>query len=232
MNRFAALTALAVSATTIPALGAGGPLGIDHRLAYDDSGIWKRRNQIVLQDATAVVVIAGALWEGGESRLGHTFWQSFDSVLLGTAASSGLKLAFSRSRPIQTDDPDRWFQGQGHNSFPSGEVMEITTAITPFIVEYAADHPAVWALELLAAYDAVARMPKADESGGGSSTRIAVPSVGQAGERPCRWRRRCAKAASPIRPASIEPLVAGSGTARIAAVLSEPSMAPGVVNAP
>ena len=27
--------------------------------------------------------------------------------------------------------------------------MVITTAITPFVLEYGAEHPAVWALELL-----------------------------------------------------------------------------------
>ena len=75
-----------------------------------------------------------------------------------TATAAGLKLAFSRARPTQTDDPNRWFQGHGHNSFPSGEVMEITTAVTPFILEYGGDYPAVYALELLPLYDAVARV--------------------------------------------------------------------------
>ena len=40
----------------------------------------------------------------------------------------------------------------------SGEVMEITTAVTPFILEYGAEHPAVYALELLPLYDAIARV--------------------------------------------------------------------------
>ena len=141
------------------AQAAGGLLGLDHRLGSDDaSGIWNRRNQIVLQDATALLVVAGALWEGDDSRLGHTTWQSLDSVLAGSVASAGLKLAFSRARPSQTDDPNRWFQGRGHSSFPSGEVMEITTAVTPFVLEYGAEHPAVWALELLPVYDGIARV--------------------------------------------------------------------------
>lgn len=137
---------------------AGGPFGIDHRLGEDDSGIWRRRNQLVLQDLTALVVVGGALWQGDDSRLGHAFWQSIDAVALGVVASSGLKLAFSRARPAQTDDPNRWFQGHGHNSFPSGEVMEITTAVTPFVLEYGSEHPAVWLLEALPVYDAVARV--------------------------------------------------------------------------
>ena len=145
-------------AVACAAHGAGGPLGIDHRLAADDSGVWKRSNQIALQDATALFVAVGALWEGDDSRLGHTFWQSFDSVALGAGTTAGLKLVFSRSRPTQTSDPNQWFRGQGHNSFPSGEVMEITNAITPFVLEYGAEHPAVWALEALPIYDAIARV--------------------------------------------------------------------------
>ncbi len=150
------------AALTFAALGTaqagGGPLGIDHRLNYDDSGIWKRRNQIILQDLAPLVVLAGALWEGDDPRFGRTSWQAIDSMLIGTVTATGLKFAFSRARPTQTDDPNQWFKGHGHKSFPSGEVMEITTAVTPFILEYGADQPAVYALELLPLYDAVARV--------------------------------------------------------------------------
>jgi len=152
---------LGVSALAFAAMGmaqAGGLFGIDHRVAFDDSGIWKRRNQLILQDLTPIVVLAGALWEGDDSRFGHTSWQSIDSMLIGSVTAAGMKLAFSRARPTQTDDPNQWFKGHGHNSFPSGEVMEITTAVTPFILEYGAEHPAVYALELLPLYDAIARV--------------------------------------------------------------------------
>ena len=137
---------------------AGGPLGIDHRIAYDNSGIWNRSNQKFLQTATGVVVVAGALWDGDSDRLGRTFWQSVDSTVIGVGSATALKLVFSRARPTQTDDPNRWFQGRGHNSFPSGEVAEVTSAITPFILEYGRDYPAVYALELLPLYDAIARV--------------------------------------------------------------------------
>lgn len=152
---------LLVAAATVasPACAAGGPLGIDHRLGADEAtGVWNRRNQNILQGATPLVVIAGALWEGDDTRYGHTSWQAVDSLAIGAVTAAGMKLVFGRARPSQTDDPNRWFQGRGHNSFPSGEVMEITNAVTPFILEYGADHPAVWALELLPAYDAVARV--------------------------------------------------------------------------
>ena len=140
------------------ARAAGGPIGIDHRINDDHHGIWRRRNQLVLQDGTLLFVVAGALWEGDSTRLGHTFWQSVDSVVLGSVTAEGMKYVFSRSRPSQTDDPNQWFRGHGHKSFPSGEVMEITTAITPFVLEYGREHPAVWVLELLPLYDAIARV--------------------------------------------------------------------------
>ena len=138
--------------------GADGLLGIDHRLGYDDRGVWKRRNQFLVQDATALVVVASALWEGDQTRLGHTSWQSIDSIALGTASAAVLKVAFGRARPAQSDNPNDWFQGRGHNSFPSGEVTAITSAITPFVLEYGSEYPVVYALELLPAYVAVARV--------------------------------------------------------------------------
>jgi hypothetical protein len=133
--------------------------GIDHRAPPDAAtGIWSRPNQLFLQDATALVVVAGALWEGDDSRLGHTTWQSLDAMIAGGLGAAAMKLTFSRSRPSQTADPGLWFQGKGNTSFPSAEVMEITTAITPFVLEYGAEHPAVWALELLPVYDGIARV--------------------------------------------------------------------------
>ena len=137
---------------------AGGPFGIDHPVGGDASGIWVRRNQLILQDLTPLVVLTGALWEGDNSRFSHTSWQAADSLLVGAATSGVMKLAFSRSRPSQTDDPNEWFQGKGHSSFPSAEVMEISTAITPYVLENGGEHPAVWALELLPVYDAIARV--------------------------------------------------------------------------
>jgi membrane-associated phospholipid phosphatase len=149
----------AAAAAAVPrAHAAGGPLGIDHRLNADDSGIWKRSNQTFLQNATLAVVAGGALWEGSDTRLGKTFWQSVDSVALGILTAESMKVIFARTRPRQSDDPNLWFQGSGNKSFPSGEVMQMTTAITPFVLEYGAEHPAVWALELLPLYDGIARV--------------------------------------------------------------------------
>jgi undecaprenyl-diphosphatase len=135
-----------------------GPFGIDHPVAFDDSGIYKRHTQLLVQDLTFLTIVGGALWEGGESRLGRTYWQAIDSTALGAASSTALKYAFGRSRPSQTDDPNQWFKGKGHYSFPSGEVTFMSAAVTPFVLEYGHDHPMVYALELLPLYDAVARV--------------------------------------------------------------------------
>ncbi len=136
----------------------GGPLGIDHRLSYDDSGIWKRTNQTALLDLLIVGELAGGVWEGGETRFGKTFWQSVDSSALAGITAQGMKFAFTRARPSQTDDPNQWFQGGSHYSFPSGEVAAVSAIVTPFVLEYRHEYPAVYALELLPIYDGIARM--------------------------------------------------------------------------
>lgn len=135
---------------------AGGPLGIDHRLPYDDSGVWARRDQLLLEKATIVTELGGALWLGGDDPLGRTYWQSVDASAFTAASVEIMKHAFGRERPSQTDDPNQWFKGG--QSFPSGEVGLQASFVTPLIAEYSQDHPWVWSLELLPAYDAVARM--------------------------------------------------------------------------
>ena len=132
--------------------------GIDHLVAYDNSGIWKRSNQQVLEYGLIGGEIAGALWLGGEDRLGKTFWQALDSSALGGITNEALKHIFTRSRPSQDPDPNAWFQGEGHYSFPSGEVTAVTAIVTPFMLEYGREQPLVYALALLPAYDAVARV--------------------------------------------------------------------------
>ncbi len=140
------------------ALAAGGPLGIDHRLRYDDSGIWSRHDQLVMLRLLILGDVAGGLLEGGETRLGKTFWQSIDALVLGGVSASALKLTFTRERPGQTADPNRFFSGHKHESFPSGDVTATSAIVTPFVLEYGRDHPWVWGLEALPSYDAEARM--------------------------------------------------------------------------
>ena len=144
--------------TSGSALASGGPLGIDHRIHYDNSGIWKRSNQKMLIYGTITTVIGGALVFGDQDKLGDTFWRSVDALAVTSIGTTGLKLAFQRERPSQTSDPNRFFAGTHAQSFPSGEVAAISAAVTPFMVNYGQDHPAVYALALLPIYDAVARV--------------------------------------------------------------------------
>jgi acid phosphatase family membrane protein YuiD len=148
------LFALAVSGA---ACASGGPLGIDHRLHYDNRGIWRRSNQKALMYGSILAVGGGALALGDQDELGDTFWRSVDAMIVTGVSTQGLKYGFRRERPSQTDDPNRFFTGHGE-SFPSGEVAAVSAAVTPFIVRYGNDQPAVYALALLPAYDAVARM--------------------------------------------------------------------------
>jgi len=136
----------------------GGPLGIDHAWALDQSGIWARHYQTALQVSVIGVEVGGALWLGNDDRLGHTFWQTIDSSVLAGIASQALKLTFSRARPNQGNDPDKWFQGHCCESFPSGEVTLQASFVTPLIVNYRNDTPWIWALELLPLYDSIARL--------------------------------------------------------------------------
>jgi len=151
------LLVIVLAAHATAALAGGGPLGIDYRLSYDNSGVWARSNQNALIDGMMAAVGVGALWEGGDDRLGKTLWQSVDAGVFSGVAATALKYVFSRECPSQTSDPNRWFTGHGQ-SFPSGEVTTTSSLVTPFVLEYGRDHPAVYALELLPLYDGLARM--------------------------------------------------------------------------
>jgi undecaprenyl-diphosphatase len=143
----------------LTAHAGGGPFGIDHRLSYDNSGIWKKSNQKILLYSTLATVGIGALAEGDSTEFGETSWRAVDSIVFTSLAATAMKYTFRRERPSRTDDPNQWFKGGSQNhSFPSGEVATISAAVTPFIVHYGEDHPWVYALAVLPAYDAVARM--------------------------------------------------------------------------
>lgn len=153
-----ALVLLIVSVFCGSAKAGGGPFGIDHRVKEDDHGIWQRQYQRDLMTLMIGGEIAGAMWEGGETRLGRTFWQSIDASVVGGVSAEILKVTFSRERPTESDNPNKFFQGNGHRSFPSGEVTAASAIVTPFVLEYREDHPSIYALEILPAYDIVARV--------------------------------------------------------------------------
>ena len=98
------------------------------------------------------------LSEGGQTRFGNTCWRAIDSSLIASASAQVLKYVFTRARPIQRNDPNAWFQGGSHYSFPSGEVAAVSSIVTPFVFEYRNQRPGVWALEALPLYDGIARM--------------------------------------------------------------------------
>jgi membrane-associated phospholipid phosphatase len=149
---------LAAAGVSSPAHAGSGLLGLDHRIAYDNSGIWKRTTQVDLIYGTVLVVGGGALALGDDSKLGDTFWRSVDALAVTAATTTVAKYTFQRERPSATSNPNLFFQGSHAQSFPSGEVAAIAAAVTPFMVNYGEDHPAIYALALLPAYDAVARV--------------------------------------------------------------------------
>jgi len=132
--------------------------GIDHEVRLDQSGIWARSYQTDLEIGVVAVEVAGALWFGNDEPLGHTFWQTIDASALSGVTALAMKRAFGRARPDQGNDPNRWFKGSCCESFPSGEVTLQASFVTPFIANYAHQHPWIWALEILPIYDAEARL--------------------------------------------------------------------------
>jgi PAP2 superfamily len=140
------------------ASAGGGPFGIDHVVPYDDSGIWARSHQVHLAVGTALVVVGGSLWFGDDSKIGDTLFRSFDAMAMTAVTTEVMKFTFSRERPSQTSDPNRFFTGSGNASFPSGEVAEIASAVTPMMIAYGPEHPWVYGLAVLPVYDAIARV--------------------------------------------------------------------------
>jgi undecaprenyl-diphosphatase len=136
----------------------GAMADIDHRLNFDESGIWARSNERAVRYLSAVAVVGGALYEGSDSRLGATFWKASESMIAANVAAEALKRITRRARPSEGNDPNDWFGSTSHKSFPSGEVSHITAVVTPFIAEYAREYPAVWGLAALPVYVGVARM--------------------------------------------------------------------------
>lgn len=132
--------------------------GIDHEIGFDQSGIWARKYQTGLEFAVIATEIGGAVWLGNDDELGHVFWQTVDSSIITGISATILKKVTGRARPVQGNDSNRWFRGSCCESFPSGEVSLQASFVTPFIVRYAPEHPWVWALEILPAYDAMARL--------------------------------------------------------------------------
>ncbi len=61
------LMAFSIFLPATASFAGGGPLGIDHKLSYDDSGIWNRNNQNALLWTMVVGEFTLGVWEGGET---------------------------------------------------------------------------------------------------------------------------------------------------------------------
>jgi undecaprenyl-diphosphatase len=159
-RRNAATATLAVLLVLVSgsALAAGGPLGIDHEWSLDQRGIWGTGPQAAVEYGVIAIEVGGALWLGNDTEAGHVLWQTLDSSAISIIGAEALKYAFSRARPDQGDNPNKWFQGSCCDSFPSEQVTLQASFVTPIIAHYASRDPWVWALEALPLYDSVARL--------------------------------------------------------------------------
>src|SRR5262245_13633371 len=54
---------------------------VDHEWSYDASGVWNPSTYRDLVTALTIGQVAGALWEGADSRFGKTMWQGMDSEI-------------------------------------------------------------------------------------------------------------------------------------------------------
>jgi hypothetical protein len=145
------------------ALAGGGPLGIDHEWSYDNHGIWSAHYEQGLVYGVMIFEAGGAFWLGDdEDGFGRTLWQSIDASLVSGISAEVLKYGFSRERPNQGGNPDKWFQGSCCDSFPSGQVTLQASFVTPIILHYAHSAPWIWLLEALPVYDALARLKNQD----------------------------------------------------------------------
>lgn len=88
------------------AYAGGGPFGIDHELPLDQSGIWGRNYQTGIEYGAIAAEVAGSLWFGNDTELGHTFWQTVDASTVSGLAATILKDTIGRPRPYQGDNPD------------------------------------------------------------------------------------------------------------------------------
>jgi len=131
---------------------------IDHQVTKDESGIWNPKVYRGLVGAISVAGLGGALWEGSESRLGKTLWQTMDAELLAAGSTTALKYVFTRVRPSETDDPNEWFAHGSNYSFPSTEAAFSASLVTPFVLEYAGEHPTAYGLLVLPLYVGIGRV--------------------------------------------------------------------------
>jgi undecaprenyl-diphosphatase len=153
----ALLTGLLLLASACHAQNCGWSR-VDHLVSYSDTGIWDPNVSRGIVGALTVAEIGGAIWEGAETRFGKTMWQGIDSQLIAAVAATAGKKIFTRVRPSTVDNPCLWFQGGSNYSFPSGEASVSAALVTPYVIEYAGEYPAAYALLLLPLYVGAGRL--------------------------------------------------------------------------
>ena len=140
------------------AAGSCGWSRVDHRVSYDASGAWNPSVYRGIVGALTIAQIGGAIWEGAETRFGKALWQGVDSEIIADVAAMAGKYVFTRTRPIDADNPCLWFQGGSNYSFPSGEASVAAALVTPYVLEFGRDYPATYALLLLPLYVGAGRI--------------------------------------------------------------------------
>lgn len=131
---------------------------IDHRIGYDESGIWKPSVYRGSLTALTLAQVGGAVWEGSETRFGRTMWQGIDAEILAEVGSEAGKYVFRRVRPAVDNDPCEWFHGGSSHSFPSGEASVAAALVTPYILEYGREDPATYLLAAVPLWIGAARV--------------------------------------------------------------------------
>ena len=147
-----------LAGSALPHAWAQGIFRLDSFDEREDKGIWSRANQKRIDNLAIMGVVGLSVFEGTESRLGRASWQAMDAGVTAAATTEVMKRVFSRPRPSQNPDPSVFFAGSGNRSFPSGEVATMASFVTPYILNYKDDYPAVWALSVLPVYMGRARM--------------------------------------------------------------------------
>ena len=128
---------------------------LDTKVTKDDTGFWGAHYNV--PKYSVYTIIAVTMYEGTESRLGMTSWKALESGVLSQILAEGTKKVTGRERPRNTESASDWGNADG-DSFFSGHVSGMTALVTPYILEYQEDYPAVHALWLLPAYQMVGRV--------------------------------------------------------------------------
>ena len=156
--RHLALASFALTLTASAAAQNCGWSKIDHLVSYDASGVWNPTIERGIFWGLTAAEVGGAIWEGSETRFGKTMWQGIDSEIIAGLGTQAGKYIFRRVRPDTQNNPCLWFQGGSNHSFPSGEASAMASLVTPYVLEYAHDNPATYALLLLPLYAGITRV--------------------------------------------------------------------------